>query len=297
MNPANPLLSSPLSSMTGFGRDEGLNDFYQVVVEIKSVNNRFKDFRFKAPSTVSFLEIDLRNKINERCRRGSFEVSINLKKAAQLDPTYDLDLEKIEKFIQNFKEKIDGEYQFSPTDFLRQEFLKNSSGTLEKSLQDLVCDVFGRALNKLCESREREGEALRKLMIAHRQQFEQEMAPLYELVDDYRLQVEEKIKKKCEEYAEIIKTDHSRMMQEVLYYLEKLDVNEELGRIKTHLERFDQILNEGREAGRELDFILQELNRETNTIGSKSGKSEISRIIVQMKVQLEKMREQALNLE
>ncbi len=117
------------------------------------------------------------------------------------------------------------------------------------------------------------------------------------VADSFQASVEEKLKKRFSELSSELNIDEPRFMQEVIYYLEKLDVHEEINRIQAHLEKLDSILSKGGEVGRQIDFLIQELNRETNTIGSKSNLKDISDSVVQMKVQLEKIREQGLNLE
>ena len=115
--------------------------------------------------------------------------------------------------------------------------------------------------------------------------------------DSYQEQIKDKLLKRFETENSNLKIDDSRFHQEVIYYLEKLDIDEEVNRIDIHLNKLDKIFNSTGEVGRQIDFLVQELNRETNTIGSKSASGEISENVIQMKVQLEKIREQALNIE
>ena len=153
-------------------------------------------------------------------------------------------------------------------------------------------DKFGSAFNDL--EKGRAGDAL---SIAQRQVVARMNKKVKELKGSYQDKVKERLTKRFETDASGLNIDEPRFLQEVIYYLEKLDIDEEINRIVIHLEKLEGIFNKDSEVGRQIDFLVQELNRETNTIGSKSGNSDISAHVVQMKVQLEKIREQALNLE
>ena len=116
-------------------------------------------------------------------------------------------------------------------------------------------------------------------------------------VESIQKNIETRLRKRFETFSQELNVDEPRFLQEVVYYMEKLDISEEINRIHTHFDRLSELIEKGGEVGRQIEFLLQELNRETNTIGSKSSMEDISESVVQMKVQLEKMREQALNLE
>ena len=159
-------------------------------------------------------------------------------------------------------------------------------------------DAFELAISDLKISREEEGSKLIDTLKMHRDEFNIHFKKVSDLRNSYQEQVKDKLTKRFENDAKELNLDEPRFLQEVIYYLEKLDIDEEINRINIHLEKLEKILTgEHLELGRQIDFLIQELNRETNTIGSKSGASEISENVVQMKVQLEKIREQALNLQ
>jgi uncharacterized protein (TIGR00255 family) len=138
---------------------------------------------------------------------------------------------------------------------------------------------------------------LSKKLLEHLKDYETNLLKVDELKSAYPEMVREKLTAKFQEKLKDIKIDESRYLQEVVYYLEKLDVDEEINRAKIHIEKLRKVLKTPGEVGRQIDFLMQELGRETNTLGSKSAQSEISTLVVEMKVQLEKIREQALNLE
>lgn len=289
-----------IQSMTGFGRSEISSELYNVVVEAKSVNNRFKDIRFKIPSIFSQYEIEMKNMIGSMFKRGSFDIHISYKKTNKLGKLDDLDEEKIKKFI----EKMSGiskdtktQMDFRPCDFLRSEFYSDRDEQMVTDLYSLAKKGLEEALSKLRESRITEGKKLIEAIILNRKEYDNNLTKVEERSVQYKDEVTDRLKKRFNDFSSEIKIDEPRFLQEVVYYLEKLDINEEIDRIKTHIIKLDKMISSDKEIGRELDFLVQELGRETNTIGSKSGHKEISDVVVQMKVRLEKIREQGLNLE
>lgn len=284
-------------SMTGFGKHQITKDNIQVTVEIKTVNHRFKDLRFKMSSHLSSCELDLRNLINDSFKRGSFDISINYKKVDSATKFDELDELKVKAFIEKIKSISGEEVSIRPTEFLRPEFYKEQDDSFAEDLKIIALEAMPFAIENLKESRKVEGEKLVTVLNTYRENYESHYNEILKHSGTFQAQVKEKLKKKFDEFQKDMPVDEPRFMQEVIFYLEKMDINEELNRVEIHLEKFDEIINTGGEVGRKLDFLLQELNRETNTTGSKSSMQEISQLVVEMKMNLEKIREQALNLE
>ncbi|PIK14813.1 YicC/YloC family endoribonuclease [Halobacteriovorax sp. JY17] len=288
-----------IQSMTGFGKGEASGDDWVITAEIKSVNHRFKDLRFKMSSLFAPIEIDLKNRLTEVFKRGSFDIYINYKKAEGKTKFDDIDEEKVSLFLGKISKIVKNQgldLAISPSEFLRQDFYKDLDDSSEESF-DLARTAFVNAMESLKESRLSEGDKMLKVIKSHKEQFEKHYSVIVGLADTFQENVEERLRKRFQDFSEELGVDEPRFLQEVVYYLEKMDVHEEINRIAAHLEKLDSILVNGGEIGRQLDFLIQELNRETNTIGSKSSLKEISDNVVQMKVQLEKIREQGLNLE
>lgn len=293
-------MTKPIYSMTGFGKGEASDEQYNLVVEIKSVNNRFKDFRFRMGSIFSDEEINLRRKLEENFIRGSFDIAINYKKISIDGRVDELDFEKIKSFILQMKEVTTAtktDLTIKPTDFLRSEFSKDDNESKKDELKTLLNQAMSLAINDLKKSRQVEGKKLKEVIISHRNDYERIYSNIEQYASSYETAIKDKLIKRFEENKDVIKVDESRFLQEVIFYLEKLDIHEEINRVLIHLQKFDEMMQSGGELGRSLDFLLQELNRETNTMGSKSGMKEISEAVVQMKIHLEKIREQALNIE
>lgn len=287
-----------LYSMTGFGRAEEENDNYVVTVEIKSVNHRFKDTRFKMSSLFNGIELDLKKMLFKEHKRGSFDIYVNFKRAESNSKFDDIDEAKVRAYLEQVKKWIGTDsLSIQPTEFLRNEFQADVDLSKDPELMKLALKAFEGAVSSLKESRATEGGKLKNVIEEHRDEYKSHFSKIEGLSEEFQKGVEEKLRKRFEEYKDEVKIDEPRFMQEVIFYLEKLDVHEEINRIKSHLDKLDDLLGKGGECGRQIDFLVQELNRETNTIGSKSSSQEISNSVVQMKVQLEKIREQGLNLE
>jgi uncharacterized protein (TIGR00255 family) len=287
-------------SMTGFAHAVAQSHNYVVSVEIKSVNNRFKEIRFKMPGSLSAVEIDFKKELNEFFSRGTFDIYINVKRAENKSRFDDLDSSKISQFISKLAPilKDNGlEAKVNMTDFLRSEFYLDQDETNQGELSELALTAFKDALIGLRKSRQSEGEKLIKVLGKHLETYRDHFVIIERNADHFKSNIEEKLKKRVNDYKNLIEVDQSRLLQEVVFYLEKIDIHEEINRIHAHLEKFQNLIKSTNEVGRQIDFIIQELNRETNTMGSKSTLKEISDAVVQMKVQLEKMREQGLNIE
>jgi uncharacterized protein (TIGR00255 family) len=289
-----------VNSMTGFGKGEANGKNYTITTEIKTVNNRFKDFKFRMSSLFNSVEIDLRSKLDKEFRRGSFDISISYKKAERELTEFQVDSKKVTAFLTLMKpvfEESKISMQISPTDFLRTEFYRDDNEQKEKELDPLVIASVDEAIKALKESRAAEGEKLVEVLLDHLALYEEGLRKVEKLKSEYPEMMRQKLTQKLNEKLKDVKVDESRFLQEVIYYLEKLEVDEEINRAKIHLVKLRSVLASEGEIGRQIDFLLQELGRETNTLGSKSAHQEISSNVVEMKVQLEKIREQALNLE
>lgn len=287
-------------SMTGFGSGEANGENFNLTVEIKTVNHRFRDVRFKMGSLFSSQELKLRKEIEKNFKRGSFDITIFYKKSEDKNSFDDLDEKKIGDFISFAKsmcEKQGLELQIRAGEFLRSEFIKDNSEEKEKELGSLLDAAFSEAISNLKQSRRIEGESLEQILMGHLQEYENLFKSIEGKTDLFEAGIKEKLEKKMKEYNEVIDQNETRLGLEVVFYLEKMDIHEEINRIHTHLDKMKSLLASKEEVGRKLEFTLQELNRETNTIGSKSSDQEISSAVINMKSQLEKIREQALNVE
>ena len=229
-----------------------------------------------------------------------FVVYVNYKKNLSSLDVSDLDQEKVKAFLNETKalvEDVGGQFVVNPVDFLKDYFKSERSDDEVDLVLELVKKTFNLALLELSKSREEEGSKLVAVIKQHLKDYKGQEEIIRSSSGEFESVVKERLNSKFEKHLEEQDVDKSRFLQEVVYYLERMDICEEINRIDAHILRLEQLLDRGGEMGRKIDFTIQELNRETNTIGSKSNVGVISESVVELKLFLEKIREQALNLE
>jgi uncharacterized protein (TIGR00255 family) len=286
--------------MTGFGKGESTGSNYTLTTEIKSVNNRFKDFKFRMSSLFNSIEIDLRSKLENEFKRGSFDISVSYKKNDKAVAEFYVDPKKVSAYLDLMRPVFEEKkiaFHVSPVEFLRSDFYRDDDTNRDEEMSVLAKKSFDQAIAALKISRSAEGEKLVSKLLEHLGVYEGCLIEVEKLKNLYPDMIKDKLTQKMNEKLKDFKIDESRFLQEVVYYLEKLEIEEEITRARIHLGKLKSVLNSSGEIGRQIDFLLQELGRETNTMGSKSAHPDISSNVVEMKVQLEKIREQALNLE
>lgn len=289
-----------LYSMTGYGCAESTIGDYQCMVELKALNGKQLDTYTKIPQSLKSLEISFRNKIKEALYRGSIELSITLKQNGTNKPIF-INRELIEYYLKNIDE-ISSEYQIQkeqilPTLLRMPEIV--SMGQEQFSTEDemdllILIDHVAEQLNA---QRLIEGNMLFKLL----EEKVKNIEILAAQVDQFDAQrsddKKEKLKKLLEENMKDVQLDTNRLEQEIIYYIEKLDIAEEKARLTHHCEYFKEILiKEEALKGKKLGFIAQEIGREINTMGAKANHAEIQKIVVQMKDELEQIKEQVANV-
>ena len=287
-------------SMTGFGKGESAGSNYTLTTEIKSVNNRFKDFKFRMSSLFNSIEIDLRSRLENEFKRGSFDISVSYKKNDKAVAEFYVDPKKVSAYLDLMRPVFEEKkiaFHVSPVEFLRSDFYRDDDTNRDEEMSVLAKKSFDQAIAALKISRSSEGEKLVSKLLEHLGVYEGCLIEVEKLKNLYPDMIKDKLTQKMNEKLKDFKIDESRFLQEVVYYLEKLEIEEEITRARIHLGKLKSVLNSSGEIGRQIDFLLQELGRETNTMGSKSAHPDISSNVVEMKVQLEKIREQALNLE
>lgn len=291
-----------LKSMTGYGRNEAVAGSKKITVEIKSVNHRFSDYNIKVPRQYGFLEDLVRKKLSGSIARGKVDVYVNIEAYEEADKTISINKELAENYISalrslaedyGLKDDISVSTVAAFPDIFRAEPKRDN----EDELWQMVNEVLEPALEAFTSMREREGgrieEDLRARVDYMQQLAEQidERSP--QTVAEYR----EKLYTKIKELLEDKDVDDARVLTEVAVFADKVAVNEETVRLASHYDEFREIMDGSEPAGRRLDFLIQEINREVNTIGSKASDIEIARIVVTLKGEIEKLREQIQNIE
>jgi len=286
-------------SMTGFGKATLTDDFFKVTVEAKSLNSRNADIKIKAPGEFRNKEFEIRTQLTAGLQRGKIDLSIDVEK---LSGSEEIRINK-ERFFENFEVlKALAEKTYTNTNDLfalalkMPDVIESRNEELNPSLWSLTSKVIENAVLKLNEFRATEGKNLENDMLFRVEEIENALSKIEVLAPERAKIVEERLQQKIEEISEFNETDKSRLHQEVVYYMEKYDINEEVVRLKSHCDYFKETLNAPNGQGKKLGFIGQEMGREINTIGSKANHAEIQKLVVEMKDELEKIKEQSLNI-
>ncbi len=289
-------------SMTGFGRGQGEGAGLQFTVELKSVNSRYFEFNCRLPRGYLFLEDKLKAFTAERVSRGKVEMYVTIDSGVDDQITVELNKPYADAYIKALKELSDGygiENKVTAADFIgNSEMFKVVKTEIdEEAVTAAVLAVAGEAIDRFIAMRETEGEKLhedvknRVETILKKVAFIETKSP--ETVEAYRQKLEAKIKELLSDAS----YDETRVITETAIYADKVAVAEETVRLRSHMAQLCDMLSKGGAVGRKLDFIVQEMNRETNTIGSKAQNIEIAQAVVDIKSEIEKIREQIQNIE
>lgn len=291
-----------MNSMTGYGLFEKKCEDFYIKVEMKSVNNRYLDMNVRMPGSIMYAEEAVRSFIKSKIKRGKVDVFINFE---YLDPSQveiDIDYELLNKYISISKE-LEENYGLS-SDLSFSKIMKDSNIVKAQKadfdgdyIKEELLKVLDGAAKDFLKSRAFEGEKIRedfkvKLDEVERlTYFVEERAPISLKENENRL------RERVAEFLQSSEVNEDRILTEIAIMLDKLSIDEEITRLKIHIQNFNDIINEEGPIGRKLDFLIQELNREANTIGSKSNDIEITSAVVMLKSEIEKLREQTQNVE
>ena len=291
-------MKETLRSMTGYAAESADIADAHVTLELRAVNSRFLDLSFRMGEDFRAMEPILRERITEKVRRGKLECRLNLAARSDAALATELNAEllgQLATLAASARRAFPEASGLSVAEILRWPGMLGDSGLDSDALQAATLALLERALTQFNASRAREGDKLKAIILERLQGMREHVARIRprtpEIVASYR----EKIGKRL---AELLTTpDHDRIHQEVALFAQKIDVDEELDRLLTHLDEVERVLGSGGAAGKRLDFLMQELNREANTLGSKSVSLELTQTSVELKVLIEQMREQIQNIE
>ncbi|MBK7992741.1 MAG: YicC family protein [Blastocatellia bacterium] len=291
-----------LKSMTGFGQAVLENEKYRITADVKTVNNRFLDIHIKMPSELSTMEIALKKRVQSFLKRGRVDLIITLTQTAE--SSYEINLPLIKgyfKALQQIQMQLDLDTSFDLGLLAKLPNaiqLTTTSANLDQDLNNHLTTVVDQALEKLTAMRLVEGKELELELMSRLEKIEASIPEIEnnagQLTEFYR----ERLQKRMQEILpNSIQLDQGRFSQEVAYLAERSDITEEIARLKSHVLQFKELLTTVEEAGKKFDFILQEMNREANTILAKSGELNISKMAIEIKTEIEKLREQVQNVE
>ncbi len=289
--------------MTGFGRGSAAGDTFSITIDLKTVNNRFLDIALRLPSDLQSLESTFKKQIGARLARGRVEVNFQFERTEEAE--YEMNRPVIEGYLKVLETMrtefgLSGEPDVNviarlPNVFQvkRSEFGEEFNGGVESALQ--------LALDDLETMRAREGDALKSELTTRLAEIETRLGPISEqssmIGDEYLQRLTKRIGEMLAKSDSQIEIDQARMAQEVAYLADKADISEEIARLTTHLDHFRSIMEEEKEVGKRLDFLTQELNREANTITSKTSNMAVKENALAIKSEIEKIREQVQNVE
>lgn len=290
--------------MTGFGRGEASGEGFDVAVEIKTVNNRYLDVHLRVGQELSSLEVDIRKRISARLSRGRVDINVNFDRTGTT-ATYEIN----QKFIAGYVDALrDIQHQFNLGGDIDVNTIARLPGALSSARDDLNEDnvkgierAIDQALDDLENMRRIEGASLAAEMTSRLAKIAATV-PVIEaaadgLVDAYRQRLQKRIAEMIARGGQTVELDSGRLAQEVAYLADRSDITEELARLKSHVEQFQATIATEGEVGKRLDFLLQELNREANTVLSKSTEISIKDAALLIKAEIEKLREQVQNVE
>lgn len=289
-----------ISSMTGFGRGEVLRDGCRAVFELSSVNSRFLEVSLRLPRWLMGMEAPLRGIIDKRLSRGKIFGQLTWERT-ELTPTQSFNEPLADWYIETLG-RVGSRHKFlgplTLGDLARIPDLWGSQAeNIDSTIESVLNDALSAALDQLVEARNREGQALAHDLISRIGVVDGFVGRIKALADTVPAMMRDKLTSRIQELFGQAGYDPQRLSQEVAYMAERADITEECVRLLVHTKHFVETLSAGEAAGRRLNFLMQEMNREANTIGSKSTSSEISTCAVQLKEELERIREQVQNIE
>ena len=290
-----------IKSMTGFGRGNYENEGREYIVEIKTVNHRYNDISIKLPRSISYLEEKIKKVITEHIKRGKVDVYVTFNNYSEKGKDIKINKDIAKKYITELKElaKDAGiNENIEVTEITKfPEVLNIQNNEDEELIWNELKEPLNNAINELIKMREYEGKKISEDLNSRAEKISSKINEISlastGLVEEYVVKLEARIK-------ELLKTDvidEARLAQEVVIYADKTSVQEEITRMKSHIAQLHTLLQTNESVGKRLDFLMQELNRETNTIGSKANCLNITNIVIDIKTELEDMREQIQNIE
>ncbi len=292
-----------IKSMTGFGRGEYRDSSYHLKIEIKTVNHRYNDISVKMPRHMNYLEESIKKIIKNNISRGKVDIYLNLEyiEGAPLDIKIDMDLARsYKKSLDKINNELElgGDIRINNILSLADIIKAERKEIDEESIWLAVKESLEMAIEDIMSMKLREGRELEIDMISNLGEIEKVLLEIEARSPLVVVEYKEKLKSRISDLLDSeMNIDEEKLNHELVYYADKSNINEELIRLKSHINQFKNILKEEDTVGRKLDFLIQEMNREINTIGSKANDIEISSAVVDIKSSIEKIREQVQNIE
>lgn len=293
-----------MKSMTGFGKSLQESENYQIEVEVKSVNHRFLDIQVRNPRQLNSYEQAIRNTIKEVLQRGRVEVYVTLKEKGDNNKEVVMHWDLIQQLVTDMQKEAQERFGTElPATAILERMTENEAfieirekQTEDTTLEPALLTAIREAALANASSRQKEGTGIQQVLTENREGLALKITELSQFVKEYEQDYRQRFEKKLTDYlgGEV---DQERLLTEMTILIERGDIHEELDRMEIHLQAMAELVASDNPVGRELDFLIQEMNREVNTIGSKSSPIKIKNAVVQMKTIIEKIREQVQNVE
>lgn len=290
-----------IKSMTGYGKETKNEQERKYQIEIKSINHRYLDISVKMPRALSYLEEIIKQEISKKVKRGKIDVFITFENNSLEGREIKINTELATAYIKELKKLAETEgisSDIQVNDIAKYpDVLNIQNAQDDEKIKIEILEVLDGATTNLVRMREIEGERLAKDILERLDKIKMQVKEISEfstgLIGEYIVKLEERLKQLLKEQE----IDKSRLAQEVVIYADKCSVEEEVTRLNSHISQFENLLNSNEAIGKKLDFIIQEMNRETNTIGSKANNLEITNRVIEIKTEIENIREQVQNIE
>lgn len=284
------------ASMTAFGRVEASTDFGQVTWEIRTVNHRYLDMAIRLPEEFRMIENTVRERIGKKLNRGKVDCNLRFEAGENNNANIPVNEALARKLVDAVKElNIEGSSALNPFDVLRWPGVIKRQGLDIEEISSELLSSLDTCLSLLLETRNREGDKLKSMLIQRCDAATEQMDFIRHKLPEIASRIKERYVNKAADLQ--VELDPERLEQEMLILAQKMDVAEELDRLDAHVEEVRRVLDNSAPAGRRLDFLMQEMNREANTLGSKAANIDMSNVSVELKVLIEQMREQVQNIE
>ncbi len=287
-----------IRSMTAYAGNEASIGDSTINCEIRSVNHRYCDITLKIPDQLRFIEADVRSIITAKISRGKIECSLSYKKQPKGGQGFNVNMDAVAALLaatDQIEEHMLAPLSFSALDILAFPGIQQEQNTDKSHLNEEITHLVKQTLTQFLEVREREGAQLKALIEERCIKMQGFVVQAGQRIPEVLLLIRNKLKDRIIEL--VAQPDFDRLEQELVFLAQKLDITEELDRLDTHITEVLRVLKEKDPVGRRLDFLMQELNREANTLGSKSTDKEMTQIAIELKVLIEQMREQIQNIE
>ncbi len=291
-----------IKSMTGYGKGASLAEGGSFTVEIRSVNHRYGEISIRMPRSFIAMENEIKKLLGSQLKRGKIDVYVQWEEQASVDAAAQVDMELARGYAQLFKglaveTGLSADIPLSLVLAQQGVFCDKKGTVVDEELLPRLVDAVREALASIDVMRCREGEALAVDLAGRRKLIADWVSEISARAPQVVAEYQQKLKARLEQLLEGAEVDPSRLAQEVALLADRCDVTEELVRLASHFDQFDETLALDEPVGRKLDFLMQEMNREVNTIGSKSSDVTITSLVIRIKAEMEKMREQVQNIE